>query len=199
MLRIPQGSSITGTSPSDWLVLYTGHSLGVGVLPLCRGAVDVFYSSSRLGNLPCWEEIVNKLAENIIFSTFDLKWAHHQILLQQHEMKFTAFEANKKLIQYRRSPFGVTNEVVVFLRKMDKLIQEQALKDMFTYIDKITVTGRNQKEHEWNVKRFFTIIKAENLTLNEIKTVSSLPALNFLGYCVGNGIIKPDPERLRPL
>ena len=49
VLCIPQGPSITGTSPSDCLVSYPGHSLGV-VLPLCRGAVNVFYSPSQLGN-----------------------------------------------------------------------------------------------------------------------------------------------------
>ena len=42
-------SSITGTSPSDCLVSYIGHSLG-WVLPLCREAVGVFYGSSRLSN-----------------------------------------------------------------------------------------------------------------------------------------------------
>ena len=50
MLHIPQGPSITGTSPSDCLVLYPGHSSGGGgVLPLYRGAVRVFYSHSQLG------------------------------------------------------------------------------------------------------------------------------------------------------
>ena len=48
VLYIPQSSSITGTSPSDCLESYPGHLLG-GVLPLCRGAVSVFYSPSRLG------------------------------------------------------------------------------------------------------------------------------------------------------
>ena len=51
VLRIPQSSSTAGTSPSDCLVSYPGHSLR-GVLPLCREAVGVFYSPSRLGNLP---------------------------------------------------------------------------------------------------------------------------------------------------
>ena len=46
---IPQSSRITGTSPWDCLVSYPGHSLR-GVLPLCRGAVSVFYSPSQLGN-----------------------------------------------------------------------------------------------------------------------------------------------------
>ena len=61
ILRIPQCSAITGTSVSDYLVSYPGHSL-VGVLPLCRDAVGVFCSPSRLGKkgrsvwfgLVCW-------------------------------------------------------------------------------------------------------------------------------------------------
>ena len=40
---IPQSSNTAETLPSDYLVSYSGHSLG-GVLPLCRGAVGVFYS-----------------------------------------------------------------------------------------------------------------------------------------------------------
>ena len=50
VLCIPQSSSITGTSPSDCLVSYPGHLLGV-VLLLCRGALGVFYSPSRLANI----------------------------------------------------------------------------------------------------------------------------------------------------
>ena len=47
VLHIPQSSSITGTTPSDCLVSYAGHSWGGA----CREAVGVFYSPSQLGNL----------------------------------------------------------------------------------------------------------------------------------------------------
>ena len=40
--------SKAGASPSDSLVSYSLHSL-VGVLPLCRDTVTVFYSPGRLG------------------------------------------------------------------------------------------------------------------------------------------------------
>ena len=49
VFHILQSSSITGASPLDCLVSYAGHSLGRRVLPLCRDAVGVFYSPSRLG------------------------------------------------------------------------------------------------------------------------------------------------------
>ena len=49
VFRIPQSSSFAGTSPSDCLVSYPGHSLG-GFLPLCRAAVSVFYCPSSFMN-----------------------------------------------------------------------------------------------------------------------------------------------------
>ena len=49
VLCIPQSSSIVGSSPSECLVSYLGHSLAAGFLLLCREAVGVFYSPSRLG------------------------------------------------------------------------------------------------------------------------------------------------------
>ena len=46
VLHFPQSSSITGTSPSDYLAWYPGHSLKGEYYP---SAVGVFYSPSRLG------------------------------------------------------------------------------------------------------------------------------------------------------
>ena len=37
------------------------------------------------------------------------------------------------------------------------------------------------------------------LTLNDSKSVLSATSIKVLGYLIGDGIIKPDPERLRPL
>ena len=74
VLRIPQSSSITGTSASDCLVLNPGHSLVEGVLSLCKDAVGVFYSPSRLGK---WKRnILMNIYEvhTISFQTF-FAWA----------------------------------------------------------------------------------------------------------------------------
>ena len=47
--RISKSSSITGASPSDCLVSYSGYSLR-GVLALCSDAASVLCSPSRLGH-----------------------------------------------------------------------------------------------------------------------------------------------------
>ena len=82
---------------------------------------------------------------------------------------------------------------------MDKLITEEKLSDAFHYLDDITVSGRTQTEHGQNVRAYLEVVKSRHLTLNNSKSVVSSSIINVLGYLIGNGIIKPDPDRLRPL
>ena len=56
ILHIPQ-SSWNGASLSDGFVSYPGHFLRVGVLPICRDAVGIFYSLRWLA----WEVLNNSL------------------------------------------------------------------------------------------------------------------------------------------
>ncbi len=148
--------------------------------------------------LPRIEDKVHNLPKYKVFSTFDLKSAYHQISIKESERKYTAFEGAGKLYQFCRVPFGVTNGVAVFQRAMDKLVDED-LKDTFPYLDNITVAGSTQDEHDENVKKFLEVVRKRKLTLNESKSVMSVPIINVLGYCVGDNVIKPDPDRLRPL
>ncbi|XP_046841983.1 uncharacterized protein LOC124436099 [Xenia sp. Carnegie-2017] len=149
--------------------------------------------------LPRIDNMVNNLASYRVFSTFDLRSAYHQVPIKKADRKFTGFEANGKLYQFCRIPFGVINGVAVFQRAMDKFVEEEGLKDTFAYLDNITVAGYDQFGHDENVRKFREAVKRRNLTLNENKTVESKSSINLLGYCVGNGVIAPDQERLRPL
>ena len=70
VLRIPQSSSITGTSPSDCLVSYTRTLIGVGVLPLCRGTVGVFYSRCILQSVYSFFLFTFRSTSKLIKQTF---------------------------------------------------------------------------------------------------------------------------------
>ena len=149
--------------------------------------------------LLCIDDMVNKLAQYNIFSTFDLRSESHQIKIIDSEQKFTAFKANEKLYEFTRIPFGVKNGVALFQRKTTQFIKEEWLRDTYPYLDNVTVAGHTKEEHDKDVKAFLVAIKSRNFTLNESKTVASKNSIPILGYVVGNGEAKPDPERLRPL
>ena len=78
-------------------------------------------------------------------------------------------------------------------------MSEEQLKDTFPYLDDITVAGSTLKEHDSNVAAFLKVVSKRNLTLNESKSALSSSTINVLGYLIGNGVVRPDPERLRPL
>ena len=134
--------------------------------------------------LPRIDDMVNELAKYSIFSTFDLKSAYHQIAIQDSESKYTAFEANGKLYEFTRIPFGVKNGVAAFQRVITEFVETEKLKDAFPYLDNITVAGKTQEEHDHNVKLFLDAINRNNFTLNESKTISSVNSINILGYVV---------------
>ena len=149
--------------------------------------------------MPRIDDLINCLASYKVFSTFDLKSAYHQIPIDESDKPYTAFEACGKLWEFNSIPFGVTNGIPQFQRVMDALVEEDGLKGTFPYLDNVTVGGNCQEEHDENVSQFLQSIRKRGLRLNQNKTISSVSCINILGYSVGNGIIKPDPERLKPL
>ena len=151
------------------------------------------YSLSRI------DDLVNKLPAYRVLSTFDLKSAYHQIPILESDKLYTAFEAGGKLWEFNRIPFGATNEVPQFQRKMDKIVEKDELKDTFPYLDNVTVGRMNQEEHDANVSAFVDASKRRHLNLNDSKTISSISDISILGYRVGKETIRPDSERLQSL
>ena len=84
--------------------------------------------------LPRLEDQINELSKYHFFSTLDLTSAYHQIPLLTEDKPYTAFKADGKLFQFTRLPFGLTNAVAVFQRKIDEFIIETSLKKTLTCI-----------------------------------------------------------------
>jgi len=82
---------------------------------------------------------------------------------------------------------------------MSQFVEQENLRDTFPDLDNVTVAGRDQEEHDNNVKSFLAAIRRRNFTLNESKTIVSQKDIQVLGYVVVNGVVKPDPERMRAL
>lgn len=149
--------------------------------------------------LPLIDELVQKVSQYRVFSTIDLRSAYHQIPIRPGDKPYTAFEACGRLYQFTRIPFGVTNGVAAFQRKMKQIIDDEKLDGTFAYLDDVTVCGHSQEDHDNNLRRFMAAAEKYKLTINMEKSSFSLDEIHYLGYVIGNRTLKPDPERLRPL
>ena len=149
--------------------------------------------------VPRIEDIVNSIAKYKRYSTFDLRTAYHQAEMPESDRDYTSFEAAGRLYRFKRLPFGLTNAVAAFQRLMDKIVEDHQLQGVYVYMDNITVVGHTQEEHDANVQRFLEVVQAKNLTLNEGKTILNVDKITLLGYEVSHQVLKPDPERVKPL
>ena len=149
--------------------------------------------------IPLIEDIVNDLAAYKYFASYDLKRAYHQVPIPEGDKAFTAFEAGGELLEFNVIPFGVTNGGPVFQRLMSEILKEDRLSNTYVYFDNVIVGAMSLDELKSKSLEFINSMKRRNMTLNESKTVYGVTELNILGYCVGNKVIRPDPERLKPL
>ena len=104
--------------------------------------------------LPRIEDTVDSIAQYRVFSTIDLCCAYHQVKINNSDKPYTAFQAGNALYQFTRVPFGVANGVACFHMAMDSIITEEQLQATFPYLDNITICGKDQREHDVNLKHF---------------------------------------------
>ena len=107
-------------------------------------------------------DLVKNIAQYKVFSTTDLRSAYHQVLLKDEDKPYTAFKVWNNLYQFTRLPFGVTNGVAFFQREMMKFVDENNLKGVFPYLDDITICGKDQEEHDANLKSFLDVAKRKS-------------------------------------
>lgn len=149
--------------------------------------------------LPSIEDLVHKISGYRHFSSIDLRSAYHLVPLHEDDRLYTAFEANGKLFQFRRLPFGITNGVSCFQRIMDDFISSNQLRGTYAYLDDVTICGESLEEHDRNLEAFMDAARKCNLTLNPDKCYLRKDTICLLGYEIKHLEMRPDPERLRPL
>ena len=124
-----------------------------------RMVVDYSQTVNKFTDLDAYpfpdvDQMLNRIAENHLFSRIDLKSAYHQIPLREEDRPYTAFEVSGKLYQFTRLPFGVTNAVACFNRIVRQFIDDNKLENAEPYLDDVIIGGKTQEEHDRNLQRF---------------------------------------------
>lgn len=149
--------------------------------------------------IPNIDELIQKVAKHIVYSALDLKSAYHQVEISECDRHYTGFEAAGKLYEFNRLPFGITNAVPEFQRAIDNVIETNDCQATYPYIDNIIIGGDSQADHDKKLAHFLQVAEKYNLTLNENECVFSTKCIKVLGYCIEEGAISPDPDRVQPL
>ena len=147
--------------------------------------------------LPLIEPLIERVSQNQIFSSLDLRSAFYQIPLKPSEQQLTAFEGAGRLYEWCVLPFGLTNSGAVFARVLGELVE--GFPGCFHYLDDIVIAGLTEEEHVLNMAKFLELASTACIHFNLSKSSLKKTSLTFLGHEILQGTIKPSPSRLCPI
>lgn len=133
------------------------------------------------------------------FSTLDLASEFHQILIAPDSIERTAFVTPDGQFEYTRMPFGLKNAPSVFQRAIIKALGDLVNTYVVVYMDDILIVASSVDE---TLKRLDTILKVltgKEFTLNLKKCKFLKQKVEYLGFEVCMGKIRPNQRKVEAL
>lgn len=147
--------------------------------------------------LPHVDGLLSRLADTRFISSVDLKDAFWQIPLDMNSREKTAFVVpGRGLYQFKVMPFGLCNAAQRLCQLMDQVIPHQYRDKIFVYLDDLLVVSSDFDEHLRLLKLVAEKLSEAKLTINVEKSKFCLRETKYLGYRIGDGVLKPDNEKI---
>uniref|UniRef100_A0A3B3HGA7 ribonuclease H n=1 Tax=Oryzias latipes TaxID=8090 RepID=A0A3B3HGA7_ORYLA len=164
-----------------------------------RFCIDFRYlnANSKFDSYPTprIDDLVERLGKAKYLSTIDLCKGYWQVPLAERCRELTAFRTPVVLFQFTVMPFGLHGAPATFQRLMDKVLYDIS---NFTaaYLDDIIVYSDTWEEHMKHLECVLERLQSAGLTVNPSKCDFAKAETQYLGYVIGNGMIKPQVNKV---
>lgn len=147
--------------------------------------------------LPLTDGILSRLPKAEYISSLDLRRAFWQIPLSEKSRDLTSFTVpNRPLYRYCVMPFGLCNAPQALCLLMDRVITSQVKDEVFVYLDDLFIITETFEKHMSVLSQVAFALRNAGLTINAQKSKFCIKEVNYLGYVVGNGTLKTDPDKV---
>jgi len=142
--------------------------------------------------LPLIEDQLDLLQGAKIFTTLDLKNGFFHVSLDEESRKYTSFITPDGQYEFLKVPFGLCNSPAVFQRYINavfkQLMQERIV---LIYMDDLIVPSTNYEEGVERLKIVLDTASQFGLVINWNKCRFLRERVEYLGYIVEKGTIRP--------
>lgn len=150
--------------------------------------------------IPDFDSLLERLSGAKLFITLDLAQGYLQIPLTESAKEKTAFITEDQTGQFERAMFGLANAPKVFAKLMNKVLGPAQKKGMvFHFFDDICIYAKNWRELMRNLIEVLKALRDAGLTLNLKKCFFGMDIITYLGYVLGNGVIKPGERKIKAI
>lgn len=142
--------------------------------------------------MPNLDDELSGLSEGKIFTTLDLSNGYLQIPLSEQAKEKTSFVTQEHIMKFERMPFGLKTAPATFWKLMYKVFKDLKHKGIVNYyLDDIIITATDWENMMERLKLVFDALRAARLTLKPSKCVFGSIQLDFLGFTISEGQLRP--------
>jgi hypothetical protein len=148
------------------------------------------------GEMPRVDGAWDKLKSKRFFSLIDLKAGYNQVRMSPDAARKAAFLAPPPfgLLEPAVLPFGLKNAPAMFQQLMWAILGD--LEYVYVYMDDILIASETLEQHAEHVEEVLKRLRERNLYLNVKKCFFGKRRIHHLGHIIGEGEIRPDPEKV---
>lgn len=143
------------------------------------------------------EEIFAQLAQDRIFSKFDMSKGFWQIPIKESDRDCTTLICHRGLFRFRMMPFGLVGAPATFTRMMRRLLKD--LWNVHNYLDDVLTHTVTWGDHFRSLKKFFIRVRGAHLTLRPSKCSIGFFTIAYLGFVLSEMQLKPNPDKVEAI
>ena len=149
--------------------------------------------------MPDVEQLFAKLGKAKYLSKIDLTKGYWQIPMKPEDKEKTAFSTPQGHFQWTVMPFGLKTAGAIFSRVMRELLQPLDLEEVENFMDDILIATATKGRHLECVRAVLSRLRDVELAAKPSKCFLGFKDIDYLGYRVGQGVIKPDEEKMEKI
>ncbi|UYV74293.1 hypothetical protein LAZ67_11002900, partial [Cordylochernes scorpioides] len=149
--------------------------------------------------LPRIDDLLEGLRNAKFFTTLDLARGYLQIPLTDKAKLKTAFITPDDTGQFERMIFGLANAPAEFQRLMHTVLGPLLNKKAFCYLDDVIIPAKDWREMIERLREVLERIRSAKLTLKPSKCEFGRREVEFLGYVISTGGLKPGPRKIKAI
>jgi len=142
--------------------------------------------------MPDVDSQLSKLADGRIFTTLDLSNGFLQIPLSEEAKEKTAFVTQDTTARFERMPFGLKGAPATFQRLMSAVFKNLSeAGKVHTYLDDIIIPSKSADDMLEVLEVVLRALVETNLTLKPSKCSIGMSTLDYLGFRIAEGEVRP--------
>ena len=145
--------------------------------------------------LPRIDDLLRSVKTSKYFIALDLRAGYWQIRMRKGDINKTAFRTATGLYEFVVMPFGLVNAPATFQRLMELLLGDLHWIGVLVYLDDILIHGESQERVLELLKEVLARLRKANLRLRLKKCSFGPSQVEYLGFVVGGGELKPIPRK----